>query len=79
MYHLRIHCKKGPGVLVQLTSALEALDFDIVNANLTSVNDHVLNTVVVKVGLALPLLQLPSLKYVASRSLICPSCAGCKW
>lgn len=48
MYHLRIHCKKGPGVLVQLTSALEALDFDIVNANLTSVNDHVLNTVVVK-------------------------------
>lgn len=49
-YHLRIHCKKGPGVLVQLTSALEALDFDIVNANLTSVNDHVLNTVVVKAG-----------------------------
>lgn len=49
-YNLRIHCKKGPGVLVQLTSALEALDLEIVNANLTSVNDHVLNTVVVKVG-----------------------------
>lgn len=49
-YHLRIHCKKGPGVLVQLTRALEALDFEIVNANLTSVNDHILNTVVVKVG-----------------------------
>eukprot|EP00250_Pteridium_aquilinum_P002581 c12804_g1_i1 orf=501-1724(-) len=47
-YHLRIHCKKGPGVLVQLTRALEALDFEIVNANLTSVNDHILNTVVVK-------------------------------
>ncbi|MCO5611178.1 hypothetical protein L7F22_065428 [Adiantum nelumboides] len=47
-YHLRIHCKKGPGVLVQLTKALEALDFEIVNANLTSVNDHILNNVVVK-------------------------------
>lgn len=47
-YHLRIHCKKGPGVLVQLTRALEGLDFEIVNANLTSVNDHILNTVVVK-------------------------------
>lgn len=48
-YHLRIHCKKGPGVLVQLTRALEALDFEIVNANLTSVSDHILNTIVVKV------------------------------
>lgn len=48
-YHLRIHCKKGPGVMVQLTRALEALDFEIVNANLTSVSDHILNTIVVTV------------------------------
>lgn len=48
-YHLRIHCKKEPGVLVQLTRALEALDFEIVNANLTSVSNHILNTIVVKV------------------------------
>lgn len=47
-YHLRIHCKKGPGVLVQLTRALEALDFEIVNAILTSVSDHILNTIVLK-------------------------------
>jgi hypothetical protein len=48
-YHLRIHCKKGPRVLVQLTKALEALDFEIINANLTAVNDHILNTIVMKV------------------------------
>lgn len=48
-YNLRIHCKKGPGVLVQLTQALEALDFEIVNANLTSISDRILNTIVVKV------------------------------
>eukprot|EP00249_Psilotum_nudum_P006367 c19679_g1_i2 orf=317-1465(-) len=49
MYHLWIHCKKEPGVLVQLTRAFEALDLEILNANLTSVSDHILNTVVVKV------------------------------
>ena len=49
MYHLCIDCEKSPGVLVQLTHALEALDFDILNANLTSVNDHVLNTLVIQV------------------------------
>eukprot|EP00249_Psilotum_nudum_P006366 c19679_g1_i1 orf=831-1289(-) len=50
MYHLWIHCKKEPGVLVQLTRAFEALDLEILNANLTSVSDHILNTVVVKVS-----------------------------
>ena len=49
MYHLCIDCERSPGVLVQLTHALEALDFDILNANLTSVNDHVLNTLVIQV------------------------------
>ena len=48
-YHLMIHCKKGRGVLVQLTRALEALNFEIVNANLTAISDHILNTVVIKV------------------------------
>ena len=49
MYHLCIDCEKSPGVLVQLTHALEALDFDILNANVTSVNDHVLNTLLIEV------------------------------
>lgn len=49
IYHLRIHCKKSPGVLIQLSRALEALELDIVNANLTAVDDHILNTVVVEV------------------------------
>ncbi|KAH7387139.1 hypothetical protein KP509_16G007500 [Ceratopteris richardii] len=48
IYHLRIHCKKSPGVLVQLTRALEALKVDILNANLSSVDHHILNTVVVE-------------------------------
>eukprot|EP00249_Psilotum_nudum_P015375 c25292_g2_i2 orf=232-1449(+) len=48
-YHLRIHCKNRPGILVQLAQSFEALDFDIVNANLTSISDHILNTIVVKV------------------------------
>lgn len=49
IYHLRIHCKKTPGVLVQLTRALEALELEILNANISSVDDHILNTVVVEV------------------------------
>ncbi|MCO5605992.1 hypothetical protein L7F22_060178 [Adiantum nelumboides] len=49
IYHLRIHCKKSPGVLVQLTRALEALQLEILNANLSSVDDHILNTAVVEV------------------------------
>lgn len=54
-YHFRILCKKSPGVLVQLTRALESLEFEIVNANLTTVNDHVLNTLVVDVKKMLPM------------------------
>lgn len=49
IYHFRIHCKKSPGVLIQLSRALESLELEIVNANLTAVDDHVLNTVVVEV------------------------------
>lgn len=49
IYHLRIHCKKSPGVLIQLSRALESLELEIVNANLTAVDDHILNTVVVEV------------------------------
>ncbi|KAI5083224.1 hypothetical protein GOP47_0002967 [Adiantum capillus-veneris] len=49
IYHFRIHCKKSPGVLIQLSRALESLELEIVNATLTAVDDHVLNTVVVEV------------------------------
>ncbi|KAH7439661.1 hypothetical protein KP509_04G071300 [Ceratopteris richardii] len=49
-YQLRIHCRNGPGVLVQLTKALESLDLEIMNANMTVLNGHVLNNVVVKIG-----------------------------
>eukprot|EP00250_Pteridium_aquilinum_P017038 c23423_g1_i1 orf=182-1429(+) len=47
-YHLKIRCMNGDGVLLQLTKALETLDFEIVTANFTSINDHILNTVVMK-------------------------------
>ena len=49
-YHLRIHVKKGYGVLLQLTKALDALDFEIVNANLTTISDRFINTIVMKVN-----------------------------
>ncbi|MCO5609733.1 hypothetical protein L7F22_063965 [Adiantum nelumboides] len=48
LFQFRIHCKKTPGILLQLARAVEALDFDIVNGSLTSVNDHVLNTLVIE-------------------------------
>ncbi|MCO5578594.1 hypothetical protein L7F22_032438 [Adiantum nelumboides] len=47
-HHLRIHCKRGSGVFVQLTKALESLDSEIVSANLTTVSDNILNTIVIK-------------------------------
>lgn len=49
IYHFRIHCKKSPGVLIQLARAFEALELEVLTANLTSVDDHILNTVVVEV------------------------------
>lgn len=49
IYHFRIHCKKSPGVLIQLARAFEALELEVLNANLTSVDDDILNTVVVEV------------------------------
>ncbi|KAH7297748.1 hypothetical protein KP509_25G010400 [Ceratopteris richardii] len=48
IYHLRIHCRKSPGVLIQLTQAIEALEMEILNANLSSVDGHILNTVVLE-------------------------------
>lgn len=49
MYHLKISCQKGPGVLVQLTQALESLDLDVLNAYHTSFQESILNTFVVEV------------------------------
>ncbi|KAI5057583.1 hypothetical protein GOP47_0027598 [Adiantum capillus-veneris] len=48
LFQFRIHCKKTPGILLQLARALEALDFEIVNGSFTSINDHVLNTLVIE-------------------------------
>eukprot|EP00249_Psilotum_nudum_P015374 c25292_g2_i1 orf=109-1299(+) len=50
IYQLWIHCKKEPGVVVQLTRAVDALNFHILNCNLISVSDHILKTIVVKVS-----------------------------
>ena len=49
MYYLRIRCKKRLGVLVQLTHALEAGDFHIMHANITSVNDHIISSFTIEV------------------------------
>jgi UTP:GlnB (protein PII) uridylyltransferase len=50
VYNFHMHCKKSSGVIVQLTRALEALQVDILNANITSIDNHVLNTCVVRVS-----------------------------
>lgn len=53
LFQFRIHCKKTPGILLQLTRALEALDsIEIVNGSLTSINDHILNTLIIEVDRA---------------------------
>lgn len=47
-YNLRILCVRGRGVFVKLAKALESLQFEIVNANLTSIKDHTLNMIFMK-------------------------------
>jgi hypothetical protein len=49
MYHLRIFCTKGPGVFVQLMQSLEAIGLEVLNANLTSLQDNILNTFIAEV------------------------------
>ncbi|KAI5080732.1 hypothetical protein GOP47_0003915 [Adiantum capillus-veneris] len=50
IFQFRIHCKKTPGVVLQLARALEALDIDIVNGSLSAINDHILHILVIEVG-----------------------------
>lgn len=47
-YQLQISCQKGPGVLVQLTKALESMDMDVLNAYHTSFQESILNTFIVE-------------------------------
>jgi hypothetical protein len=47
-FHIRIYCKKNSGVLVRLMRALESIQLDFHNANLTSLDDHMLKTGTVK-------------------------------
>eukprot|EP00250_Pteridium_aquilinum_P021434 c25123_g2_i2 orf=655-1899(+) len=50
LYHFEVCCENGPRVLVQLTKALEALKHSIINANIASMGNLVLNTAVFKVA-----------------------------
>ncbi|MCO5614215.1 hypothetical protein L7F22_068495 [Adiantum nelumboides] len=50
VFQFRIHCKKTPGIVLQLARALEALDIHIVNGSLTSINDHILNVLVIEIA-----------------------------
>ncbi|KAG0602295.1 hypothetical protein M758_10G004600 [Ceratodon purpureus] len=47
-YQLQISCQRAPGVLVQLTQALESLDLDVLNAYHTSFQESILNTFIVE-------------------------------
>ncbi|KAH7439664.1 hypothetical protein KP509_04G071500 [Ceratopteris richardii] len=50
-FQLKIHCKNGQDALVKLSKAIEALKLEILNANLTLVNDHMLSSLVVKTNI----------------------------
>ncbi|CAK9265461.1 unnamed protein product [Sphagnum jensenii] len=49
IYHLRIVCHNGHGVLVQLMQALESLGIDFVNTHHISFQDYILNTFVAQI------------------------------
>ncbi|KAH7431502.1 hypothetical protein KP509_08G052100 [Ceratopteris richardii] len=50
MFTVRVSCARTDArMLVPLTKALEAIDLAIVNANVITVNDHILNTIVVRI------------------------------
>lgn len=48
-FHVRIYCEKNPGVLVNLMLALESIQLDFHNANLTALDGHMLKTGTVKI------------------------------
>eukprot|EP01018_Ginkgo_biloba_P011593 Gb_26391 [translate_table: standard] len=48
-FHVRMYCRGGSRVLVNLTKALESLPLELKNANITTFDAHVINTVVVKI------------------------------
>ncbi|KAH7439663.1 hypothetical protein KP509_04G071400 [Ceratopteris richardii] len=50
-FQLRLHCKNGQDALVKLSKAMEALKLEILNANLTVMNDHMLSSLVVKTSI----------------------------
>ncbi|KAH9323652.1 hypothetical protein KI387_018291, partial [Taxus chinensis] len=49
-FHIRVSCEKGPGVLVRFTKALESLELDFHNANLTFFDGQIINTATVKIN-----------------------------
>lgn len=48
-FHIRLYCKKSPRVLIRLMRALESLELDFHNANLTSFDGHIIKTATVKI------------------------------
>jgi hypothetical protein len=48
-FHIRICCEKNPGVLVNLMLALESIQLDFHNANLTSLDGQLIKTATVKI------------------------------
>ena len=48
-FHLRIYCQKNPGVLVTFKLALQSVELDFYNANITSSDGHIIKMAIVKV------------------------------
>jgi hypothetical protein len=50
IFHIRIYCKKNPGVLIRLMRALESLQLDFHNVNITCLHGHIIKTATVKIN-----------------------------
>ncbi|GLJ32889.1 hypothetical protein SUGI_0662360 [Cryptomeria japonica] len=64
-FHIRIHCKKEPRVLVHLAKAIESVQLlEIQNSNATCFDGHIINTVIGKIKEVQEILEPDTLKHV---------------
>lgn len=69
-FHIRIFCKKGPGVLIKLTRALESLHLDFYNANLTSFDGQIIKTATIKVKQSDGIMNSETLKRIIEEAAV---------
>jgi len=61
-FHIRIYCKKRPGVLVRLMVALESIQLEFHNANVTYFDGYIIKTATVKIKKPCGLMEANALR-----------------